>query len=157
MLFFRNIRSCVKQVSPQGLWQVNVTLVDTSCIVALLDSSEKKHARCAEVVTELHGPLIACEAVIAESCYLLRNIRGAPEAVLENVANGLFQLPFDLGQSCSRVKALMKKYRNIPMDLADACLVSLAEDFESGRILTLDTDFRIYRWGKNRAFEMLLI
>jgi hypothetical protein len=50
----------------------------------------------------------------------------------------------------------MKKYAQVPMDLADACLVHLATELGAGRILTLDGDFRIYRWGKNRPFEWLI-
>ena len=52
--------------------------------------------------------------------------------------------------------APMKKYSNVPMSLADACLVIMAEKLQTGRILTLDRDFEIYRWGKNRPFELLL-
>jgi predicted nucleic acid-binding protein len=50
----------------------------------------------------------------------------------------------------------MKKYARIPMDFADACLVHLADELGTGRILTLDSDFRVYRWRKARAFELLI-
>jgi predicted nucleic acid-binding protein len=57
--------------------------LDTGIIVALLDRSERNHARCVAAVKDLEQPLVTCEAVIAESCYLLRDIHGAPEAILE--------------------------------------------------------------------------
>ena len=57
-------------------------LLDTGVVVALLDRSERHHNQCAEVVTNLGRPLVTCEAVIAESCYLLRRLSGAPEVVL---------------------------------------------------------------------------
>jgi hypothetical protein len=50
----------------------------------------------------------------------------------------------------------MRKYASVPMDFADACLVDMATQYQTGRILTLDADFRLYRWGRNRPFEPLL-
>ncbi len=131
-------------------------LLDTGCIVALLDRSERHHDQCVRVVGELAGPLVTCEAVIAESCYLLRNLHGAPEAVLANVERGVFQVPFRLEGNAAEVRTLLRKYRKVPMDLADACLVRLAGLLRTGAILTLDGDFRIYRWNRNRRFEYLL-
>lgn len=132
------------------------TLLDTGCIVALLDRSEKHHARCVGAVEELPGPLVTCEAVIAEACWLLRELPGAADAVLENVEAGVFELPFRLNTSSRGVRTLMKKYARVPMDLADACLVQLADELGTGRVLTLDSDFQIYRWRKTRRFELLL-
>ena len=131
-------------------------LLDTGCIVALLDRSERHHGRCVEVVSDLAGPLVTCEAVIAESCYLLRNLRGAPETVLENIHRGVFQVPYGIEQAVPRLKALMGKYRDVPMDLADACLVHMAELLRTGKILTLDRDFDVYRWNSRRRFDNLL-
>lgn len=131
-------------------------LLDTGCIVALLDRSETRHPECVDVLGDLDAPLVTCEAVIAESCYLLRGVRGAPEAVLDNVERGVFQIPLRLAQSAAAVRALMKRYRNVPMDLADACLVHLAGEVGTGRILTLDADFDVYRWRRNRRFERLV-
>lgn len=130
-------------------------LLDTSVIVALLDRSENLHEACAETVRELRAPLITCEAVIAEGCYLLRNLSGAPEAVIENIAAGIFQIPFQLSRESAAVKHLLRKYRDRNIDLADACLIRLADEFGTADILTLDRDFAIYRWGKNKPFRML--
>ena len=102
------------------------------------------------------APLATCEAVIAEACYLLRSLKGASEAVLENVARGVFVVPFRLDSAAAEVRALMKKYARVPMDLADACLVQMADAVETARILTLDRDFLIYRWRKTRPFELLI-
>jgi uncharacterized protein len=65
-------------------------------------------------------------------------------------------LPFALSPRVSEVAKLLKKYADVPMDLADACLVDLATQLGTGRILTLDNDFKIYRWGRNRPFELLI-
>jgi predicted nucleic acid-binding protein len=135
---------------------VKPVLLDTGVIVALLDRSEKLHQACAETVRSLVVPLVTCEAVIAESCYLLRNLPGAPEAVIENVAAGIFQIPFRLSGEAAGVKQVLRKYRDRRIDLADACLIRLADEFETADILTLDKDFEIYRWGKNKPFHILL-
>jgi predicted nucleic acid-binding protein len=124
--------------------------------VALLDRSEHHHRKCVDAVSTLRAPLITCEAVIAESCYLLRDIEGAAAAVLENISRGIFQIPYRLTGNADTVRKLMRKYADAPMDFADACLVDMASDYRTGRILTLDTDFRVYRWARNRPFELLL-
>ena len=131
-------------------------LLDTGVIVALLDRSERNHARCVEAIEAITAPLITCEAVIAESCYLLRNLHGATDTVLDNVEAGVFEIPFRLiGASCG-IRLLMKQYARVPMDFADACLVHLADEVGTGKLLTLDSDFRVYRWRKRRAFELLI-
>jgi predicted nucleic acid-binding protein len=134
---------------------VKPVLLDTGVIVALLDRSERLHRACAGAVRELRAPLITCEAVIAESCYLLRNLSGASEAVIENVAAGVFQIPFQLSRESAGVKHVLRKYRDRKIDLADACLIRLADEFGTADILTLDQDFLIYRWGRNKPFRML--
>ena len=85
-------------------------LLDTGVIVALLDRSESLHRACAGTVRELKAPLITCEAVIAESCYLLRNLSAAPEVVIENIAAGIFQIPFQLSRERAGVKHVLRKY-----------------------------------------------
>ncbi len=124
--------------------------------MALLDRSEQHHRECVDTVSGLDAPLITCEAVIAESCYLLRDIEGAAGAVLDNVDRGIFQIPYRLTGNAGGVLKLMRKYADVPMDFADACLVDMASDYRTGRILTLDADFGVYRWGRNRPFDLLL-
>lgn len=131
-------------------------LLDTGVIVALLDRSERFHPISVDALAELGEPLVTCEAVIAESCYLLRALKGAPETVIENVAAGVFQIPLQLRQSASEVGSILHKYRDREIDVADACLIHLANHFGTGRILTLDRDFEIYRWGRNNRFELLI-
>ena len=136
---------------------MNPILVDTGFIVTRLDDSQRYHAECLAVLPGMADPfLITCEAVISESCHLLRRVNGAKETILENVEKGIFKIPFSLSRRAAEVSTLIKKYADVPMDLADACLVDLATQVGSGRILTLDGDFKVYRWGRNRAFEILI-
>jgi uncharacterized protein len=135
---------------------LRATLLDTGVIVALLDRTERAHDYCVEAVQESAAPLVTCEAVIAESCYLLRRQAGAAEAILENVRTGVFQIPLQLSQAAASLQRLFRKYRDREMDLADACLIYLAGELQTGDILTLDGDFEIYRWGANKRFRLLL-
>ena len=131
-------------------------LLDTGVIVALLDRSEGYHARCVTVMKELRQPLATCEAVIAESCYLLRGLPGASERIVENVEKAIFQIPFQLTRDAASVRRILRKYRDLGPDFADACLIQLAEELDTGEILTLDRDFKSYRWRQNRPFRLLV-
>lgn len=131
-------------------------LLDTGVIVALLDRSERLHETCVDCLEQLVAPLVTCEAVIAESCYLLRHMKGAADAILENVETGIFQIPIHLSQSATGLRQIFRKYKDREVDLADACLVYLAEQLDTGEILTLDRDFEVYRWGGNKRFKLLI-
>ncbi len=76
--------------------------------------------------------------------------------MIENVFAGIFQIPFQLSRDADGVKQRLRKYRDRKIDLADASLIRLADEFETADILTLDKDFEIYRWGKNKPFQILL-
>jgi predicted nucleic acid-binding protein len=130
--------------------------MDSGVIVALLDRSERQHEACVEAVETIAAPLVTCEAVIAESCYLLRRLKGAAAAVLENVASGVFQIPLQLSRDCRSVQQILQKYSDREIDLADACLIHLAQEFQTGDILTLDSDFEVYRWSRNKRFRRLI-
>ena len=135
---------------------MTAALLDSSAVVAMFDHAQKSHS---SVMASLHswkGALVTVEAVIAESCHLLRRVHGAPEAILQNVAQDVFQIPFRLSAAAPEIERLFRKYRDQQIDLADACLIHLAGEIASGDIFTLDHDFEIYRWGRNRAFRLLI-
>jgi predicted nucleic acid-binding protein len=131
-------------------------LLDSSVIVALLDTREQFHERCVRVVEELVQPLVTCEAVISESCYLLRKVPHASEKILANVEEGIFQISFQLKRSATSVHAILRKYHDLPVSFADACLVQMADELDTGDILTLDSDFKHYRWRRTRNFHLLI-
>ena len=131
-------------------------LLDTGVIFALFDRDEQAHARCVEALRNIYRPLVTCEAVINESCYLLRRKPDAVEAMLTNIANGLFQISFELSRSVQHVQNILEKYRDTPADFADACLICMAEELDTGDILTLDSDFKHYRWRRNKPFRLLI-
>jgi uncharacterized protein len=135
---------------------VKPVLLDTSAIVALLDRTQAQHLQCAMLMESLDGPLVTCEGVITEACYLLRKMAGAVKSVLENVDRGVFQIGFELSRSAAAVRGIMRKYRDVPADFADACLIHLADELNTADILTLDRDFMLYRWHRNFPFHLLL-
>lgn len=100
--------------------------------------------------------MVTCEPVITESCFLLQRLHGAVDAVMANIEMGVFRVPFKLEEAAAAVRGLMQKYSDIPASLADGCLIQMAEELNTGDILTLDSDFRSYRWRRNRPFRLLL-
>lgn len=105
---------------------------------------------------EIDRPMYTCEAVIMESCHLLRRFSGASESVLQNLAHGHFAIAFQLSGSVTAVEGHMRKYRDTPADFADACLIQMADELDTSDILTLDSDFQHYRWRKTKRFNLLI-
>ncbi len=120
-------------------------LLDTGPLVALLHRRDKYHAWAKAQVEQLPAPLLTCEPVLTEACFLLRKLSGGSNAVLELVESGLLEVGLQLPGEITALKKLMARYANVPMSLADACLVRLSEQHAHGVVFTLDGDFRIYR------------
>jgi predicted nucleic acid-binding protein len=125
-------------------------------IVGLLDRTDAGHDLCVQALDLVDRPMITCEAVVSESCFLLRHISGAPEEVLMNLEKGVFRIGFELSACVSAVRNLMRKYVDTPIDFADACLIQMADELSTGDILTLDKDFLHYRWRKTKPFNLLI-
>ncbi len=131
-------------------------LADSSFFVALFNQREQGHGRCHSAYEALDGPLITTEACITEALHLLDHAETVVEAILKNVQQGALEVPFRLGDCASEVAYLMSKYADTPCDFADACLIHLADQVGAGDILTLDSDFKHYRWRRNKRFRMLI-
>lgn len=131
-------------------------LVDTGPLVALLDRSDFNHASCQETLGSLTGSLGTVWPVLTEAMYLLRGYPMAQEALWEMTETGAVEL-LPLGiDDIPRMKELMRKYRDLPMDLADAALVRVAERERLRRIFTLDRrDFQIYRPARIGRFAII--
>jgi uncharacterized protein len=95
--------------------------------------------------------------VLTEACYLARRTDGGTPAVLELIERGVVRLAFDLENNFSDVSSLMYRYANVPMSLADACLVRMSELIPNCVVLTLDSDFRIYRRHKRQRIPILTL
>ena len=91
----------------------------------------------------------------AETCFLLK--RGyLIEAVFEMIEVGAIAIAFDLQEEASNVRVLMNRYESVPMSFADACLVRMAEQMSNSAVMTLDSDFKIYRKHRNEAIAVIL-
>lgn len=130
-------------------------LVDTGPLVALFDKSDRHHQRAVRIFGGVPSPLITCEAVLSECCFLLGKI--SPQASVELMAlveQGDLDVAFHLSGNVREIAFLMKKYADVPVSLADACLIRCAELRKTRRIITFDSDFKVYRWLKSRPFEI---
>ena len=131
-------------------------LVDTGPLVALLDRSDPYHLSCQESLSSLDDSLVTVWPVLTEAMYLLRAYWQAQDALWEMIESGAVQI-VSLGiDDIPRMRELMRKYRDLPMDLADAGLVRVAERERLRRIFTLDRrDFQVYRPSKIGRFTIL--
>ncbi len=131
-------------------------LLDTGPLVALLSKNDANHARARRLFAECLPPLRCCEAVLAEACFLMRKVHPAgPAEVLALGRRGVLQVAISIEEHWPQIEALLKKYSDRPISLADACLIRCAEIHRERRILTFDGDFRVYMWARNRQFEVL--
>jgi predicted nucleic acid-binding protein len=128
-------------------------LLDTGPWVALIDRSETMHKKCFEWLKDFSGELYTTEAVLTEVLYLLNLYTPAQLSALDFVLKRAINLVPSTNDSLKRVRKLMDKYSDLPMDFADATLVALAEETGLLNIYTLDKKgFSIYRLSKNRSF-----
>lgn len=126
------------------------TILDTGAVVALSSKADQFHQWATASVTTESSPLLTCEAVITEACFLLRRDFHSQRAVLSLVDREAIQLAFCLANEVKAVEELIARYEDVPMSLADACLVRMAELYPESSILTLDSDFTIYRKHRNQ-------
>jgi uncharacterized protein len=89
--------------------------------------------------------MYTCEPVLTEACYLLGTLAGGSQSVLKMLETGAMRITLHVENELTPIKTLMARYRNIAMSLADACLVRMSELNAEGVVLTLDSDFLIYR------------
>jgi predicted nucleic acid-binding protein len=119
-------------------------LIDTGPLVAYFTASEINHDWAVETFKQLRRPALTCEAVLTEACFLIGRRNIAPARLITFLQRGDLQFGMALGDQAGAVRALMERYANVPMSLADACLVRLVE-MTGLPICTLDSDFLIYR------------
>ena len=81
--------------------------------------------------------------------------RGGPAEIAALGARGVYRIAIAAGQHWTNIEALLRKYSNRPISLAHACLIRCAEIHQEARIVTFDSDVAVYRWARNRRFEML--
>jgi predicted nucleic acid-binding protein len=134
---------------------VSRVLLDTGPLVALLSEREARHSWVKAQFAQWRAPCVTCEPVLTEAFHLLAKVRGGAAALRAALHEGLVVLDFDLRSELVAVLDLMNRYESVPMSLADACLVRMAELTPFAPVFTLDEDFRIYRKNRTEPIEAI--
>jgi predicted nucleic acid-binding protein len=124
------------------------TLVDAGPLVAFFNEEDAHHNWATSHFRQLRGPLLTAEPVLAEAAYHVGKEGGDPALLLDWVNAGVLTVGLDLEEEAAALAALMRRYADQPMDLADACLVRLTELIEDCQVFTVDRDFKVYRRGR---------
>jgi predicted nucleic acid-binding protein len=131
-------------------------LLDTGPLVALLSANDSNHARARQLFAECAPPFRSCEAVVAEACFLMLKVDSSgPEEIVALGRRGVYVVSLHIDEHWTSIESLLKKYADRPISLADASLIRSAELHQEPRIATFDDDFSIYRWGRNKRFDIL--
>jgi predicted nucleic acid-binding protein len=134
---------------------VSFLIADTGPLVALLNQKESSHVWSVQALADFDGVLLTCEPVLTEALFLLDKTYAGTDALWDMLNRDLLVIAFELKQELRTVQKLKAAYRNVPMSLADACLVRMSELYPGISLFTLDTDFQIYRKNKNECIPCL--
>lgn len=135
-------------------------IADTGFFFALANQNDAFHSIAIAAMTQLQEPLITTHPVLTETCYLLMARGGdrGQSAFLRSVGEGLTEVFTLTSSPFLRMAALVQRYRDLPMDMADTSVVVSSEQIGHGQILTVDRrDFNVYRWSDRNLFENQLI
>jgi predicted nucleic acid-binding protein len=134
-----------------------VLLTDAGPLAALIDARDRDHQRCASIAATRLGPLVTTWPAFGEAMYLAGRGAGwrAQEVLWRWIASGALVLSDLTPRMVARMPVLMERYSDLPMDLADASLVALAEERRLSQVFTLDRDFRVYRLPNGAPFELI--
>ena len=131
-------------------------VLDTGPLVAFLSAADAHHDWVQEQWQSLRPPLLTCEAVITEAAFLLQRQDKSRANLFELIRRGVLKLDFSLTEELPVVAALVERYANLPMSLADACLVRMSELWSDARVFTLDKDFHTYRRHGRQAIPLII-
>ena len=131
-------------------------ILDTGPLVAVFNPNDPHHEWAKEQLRNAGAAYITCEAVLTESAYFLTKSRWGLPLLLDFIDSAPVDIPFDYIQNRDRIRELMMDYADVPMSFADACLVRLSELYPDAPVVTLDSDFLIYRRNRNEQLPVLL-
>lgn len=130
-------------------------LTDAGPLVALLNQRDEYHDWAREQFRHFSDPLLTCDGAVTEAAHLLSVDGLPPWGVVELLERKIIVVGFDLESCLDRVLSLMQKYAHTPMDFVDACLVAMMEHKRNCRLLTVDSDFRIYRRFERQMIPLI--
>lgn len=124
---------------------MTAVILDTGPWVALHCRDDRHHQWARAQFSRYPGPFLTCEAVVTETCFLLARGGFDPAKALALLERGVVRIGMTLAEETLAVRALFERYDNVPASLADACLIRMSELYDTGLVLTLDSDFHVYR------------
>jgi len=130
-------------------------IIDTGPLVAYVNRRDRWHRWVVDQMAALNPPLVTCEPVLTEACFLIQRASGKPVDLIRKIVQRSLEIGIDLEDDASGVESLMQRYADTPMSLADACLVRLTERFPDCRLFTLDSDFEHYRRNGRQVIPLL--
>ena len=131
-------------------------MLDTGPLLGLINACDEHHDWVRSQFAVIEPPLLTCEPVLTEACFLAERELGRSDSVLKLLDQGVVRLAFSLDANWMSVSELIRRYSSVPMSLADACLVRMSELVEGCTVLTLDSDFRIYRRNRRKSIPVLM-
>jgi len=133
---------------------VAAIIIDSGPLVALIDEAEERHAWTKESLALIRPPLMTCEAVLSETCFLLASVHQAYSRLAVLIEEGIV-VPVSMGGFHLQIFDLMEKYHSVPMSFADACLVCMVENNPGSTLFTLDRHFTFYRQQRRRLIPLI--
>jgi predicted nucleic acid-binding protein len=130
-------------------------ILDTGVLVAYFRKSDRFHQWAVKQWELVDLPVFTCDAVISEACFLFRDLPHIQRAIVELIEGNVIEIAFDLQEEAGNVRVLMDRYESVPMSFADACLVRMSERIANSAVMTLDSDFKIYRKHRNEEIAII--
>jgi uncharacterized protein len=130
-------------------------IVDAGPLAAYLNVQDAWHDWATEQFENLEPPLITCEPVLTEVSFLIQRSGGNPWQIVESLRGGVLKIEFHISNETRAIESLMRRYADVPMSLADACLVRLSEIHDNCRMLTTDRHFKLYRRNGRQVIPLI--
>jgi predicted nucleic acid-binding protein len=132
-----------------------IVILDTGPLVPYFRKSDQFHQWAITQWSQVNLPVLTCDTVISEACFLLRDSPNVQRAILELIESKAIAIDFNLQREAFNIRQLMKRYESVPMYFADACLVRMSEKWINSAVFTLDSDFSIYRRDRNNLIPLI--
>ncbi len=131
-------------------------ILDAGPWIALIDRRDAAHEWAIATLAQYRDPLITAEPVVTEACFLAQRLDDGPRRIHNMIRKGFARIDFSLSAELDAVDALVQRYANVPMSLADSCLVRMSELYPKAKVITVDSDFRIYRRHGREAIPLVM-
>lgn len=135
---------------------MTLTLVDTGAIIAAINKNDPYHEWAKDHFEKLSKPFLTCEPVITESAFLLKRSNHSPRPIYDLIHGDHLKVLCIISNDSEQLEQLQQTYSDTPMSLADACLVRMSEIYADSAVLTIDSDFHVYRRNKNQVIPIIM-